>query len=212
MAFADGVMETATSAASLRRGWRALIRVRAGLRGGICADIIMFMSHDSPKLAMSTGPNDVVFHARITPHRSLGARGLFILFSTLVALTAFISVPFYLVGALPVVGFLGLDVLLLWVAFSVSNARTRACEELVVTYAELMVRRVSWKGHAREWHFNPLWVKIRTEEHAEFGMQRLTLVEGQRGVELAQVLGAEEKADFAGALRSALSEAKRGAR
>jgi uncharacterized membrane protein len=108
------------------------------------------------------------------------------------------------------VGFLGLDVLLLWVAFSVSNARARACEELVVTYVELFVRRVSWKGQIREWRFNPLWVKLRTVEHAEFGTQRVALIEGQRSIELAQVLGAEEKADFAGALRMALSEAKRG--
>ncbi len=170
------------------------------------------MADDSPKLAMSTGPDTVVFRARITPHRSLSKRGLYILFAAIIGLTSFISLPFYLLGATPVVGFLGLDVLLLWIAFSISNKRARACEELVVTYVELFVRRVSWKGQTRIWRFNPLWVKLRTFEHAEFGTQRVALIEGHRSVELAQVLGAEEKADFALALRSALSEARQGPR
>jgi uncharacterized membrane protein len=170
------------------------------------------MTNDSPNPEVASQPDGLVFRARLKPHRSLGPTGLFILFVGLVGLTTAISIPFYLMGAMPVVGFLGLDILLLWLAFRINNQRARAFEELVLTNIELLVRRVSWRGRESEWRFNPLWVKIATDEHAEFGMQRLSLVEGKRQVELASFLGAEEKADFADALKAALAEARRGPR
>jgi uncharacterized membrane protein len=154
----------------------------------------------------------VVFRARLTPHRSLERKGLFILFACIIAVTTFISIPFFILGATPIVGFLGLDVVLLWIAFRVSNARARAYEELVLTHVRLFFRRVTWRGRRSEWSFNPLWVKVASDVHEEFGMQRLALVEGRQQVELAAFLGPEEKADFAGALKGALAEARRGPR
>jgi uncharacterized membrane protein len=172
------------------------------------------MTADSPKMTMSqvSGADDVVFHARLSPHRSLGRKGTAILFTCIIAATTIICIPFYLLGALPIVGFFGLDVVLLWLAFRVSNQRARAYEELVLTHVELMFRRMTWRGRISEWRFNPLWVKITADEHHEFGTQRLALVEGQRAVEMGAFLGAEEKADFAGALRSALVVARQGPR
>ncbi|MGL5138473.1 MAG: DUF2244 domain-containing protein [Beijerinckiaceae bacterium] len=159
---------------------------------------------------MSTDPDGIVFRARITPNRSLDRRGQIILFACVILVTTALCIPFYLLGALPVVGFFGLDVALLWIAFRVSNQRARAYEELVLTRIELLFRRVTWRGRRSEWRFNPLWVRLSSEDHAEFGMQRLALVEGRRSVEMATFLGAEEKADFALALKQALAAARRG--
>ncbi len=170
------------------------------------------MTGNSPNLAMSTASDEIVFRARLSPHRSLGRTGQIILFTCIIGATCVLSIPFYLVGALPVVGFFGLDVLLLWIAFRVSNNRARAYEELVLSHVELLFRRMTWQGRLREWRFNPLWVKLAREDHEEFGTQWIALQEGQRRVEMAAFLGAEEKADFAGALSQALVVARRGAR
>ncbi len=170
------------------------------------------MTADSPNPAKLENGDSVVFHARLTPHRSLGRRGQAILFAFVIGVSTLISIPFYLLGALPIVGFIGLDVVLLWIAFRVSNKRARAYEELVLTHIELMVRRISWRGARSEWRFNPLWVRLRSDEHEEFGMQRIALVEGRRQVELGAFLGAEEKADFAKALGAALATARQGPR
>jgi uncharacterized membrane protein len=155
-------------------------------------------------------PQDVVFHARLKPYRSLGRRGTLILFACVSAAILALSMPFYLLGAWPVAGFLGLDLLALWLAFRISNARARAYEELVLTHLELIVSRVTHLGRRSEWRFNPVWVRVRRDEHPEFGTQRVVLVEGKRAVEMAAFLGAEEKADFAGALTAAIAEARRG--
>jgi uncharacterized membrane protein len=174
------------------------------------------MQGDSPKHAMSTGDeagaDAVVFRARLSPHRSLGRRGHLILFAFVISVTFIISIPFYMLGALPVVGFFGLDVVLLWIAFRVSNQRARAYEELVLTHVELLFRRCTWRGKLSQYSFNPLWVRLASDEHAEFGMQRIALVEGRRSVEMGAFLGAEEKASFAEALRQALAIARRGPR
>jgi uncharacterized membrane protein len=172
------------------------------------------MTGDSPKLAISTddrrsGADSVVFQVKLTPNRSLGRKGHIVLFSFIIGVSLLISIQFYLLGALPVVGFFGLDVVLLWIAFRVSSNRAKAYEELVLTHIELLVRRVTWRGRLSQWSFNPLWVKLSREEHAEFGTQRIALVEGRRIVELGAFLGAEEKADFADALKSALMTASR---
>jgi uncharacterized membrane protein len=167
------------------------------------------MTSDSPKDAAAEA---VVFKARLSPHRSLGRKGYLILFSFIFGVSLIVSIPFYILGALPIVGFFGLDALLLWIAFRVSNNRAKAYEEIIVTHIELLFRRVTWRGRLFEWRFNPLWVTLRREDHAEFGTQRLALVEGRRSVELGAFLGADEKADFAGALKAALAEARRGPR
>jgi uncharacterized membrane protein len=169
------------------------------------------MASDSPK-HLESAAEAVVFKARLTPHRSLDRRGHMILFGFVFGVTAIISIPFYILGALPIVGFFGLDALLLWLAFRLSNARARAYEEVIVTHIELLFRRMTWRGRLSEWRFNPLWVKLAREDHAEFGTQRIALVEGGRSVEMGAFLGPGEKADFAGALKAALVEARRGPR
>jgi uncharacterized membrane protein len=113
-------------------------------------------------------------------------------------------------GAWPVAGFIGLDVLVIYWAFRVNFRRAEATEEITVTPLELRVRRVSHRGHVAEWVLNPLWVQLDQKIHAEFGIERLYLVSRGRRVSIGSFLGAEEKASFAKALMAALQTAKRG--
>ncbi len=67
-----------------------------------------------------------VFDATITPHRSLGQNG-FRIVMTLVCLSSVISsIPFVVLGAWPVAGFFGIDVLALFIAFQVNFRHARA--------------------------------------------------------------------------------------
>lgn len=155
------------------------------------------------------GTETPVFAARLHPNRSLGQRAMIAVLAGTALAGVLVSIPFYLLGAWPVLGFFGLDVLALYVAFRVCNARARDYEELLLTQVELLFRRVSHKGWSREWRFNPFWVRVLREEHEEFGTQRLALVEGRRSVIVGRFLGAEEKAEVAGALQEALGQARR---
>jgi uncharacterized membrane protein len=113
-------------------------------------------------------------------------------------------------GAWPVLGFFGLDVLAIYWAFRINFRRARASEEITVTPSELRVRRVSHRGHVVEWVLNPLWVRLDQKGDAEFGIERLYLVSRGRRVSIGSFLGPDEKASFAKALLGALQAAKRG--
>src|SRR6201996_3355543 len=151
-----------------------------------------------------------LFSALLTPHRSLNRTG-FIVLMTFISVVSFIAgFAFWLMGAWPIFGFFGLDVLVIYWAFRVNFRRAQATEEISVTPSELRGRRVSHRGQVVEFVLNPLWVRLDQETHAEFGVEKLYLVSRGRHVAIASFLGPEEKASFAKALTDALDAARRG--
>ena len=164
--------------------------------------------NNSDSAAASADPT--IFSAVITPHRSLSPRGFLILMLCLGAVSFVSGVVFVSMGAWPVCGFFGLDVLLVYVAFRANFRAARAYEEVTITASELTVRKVSQRGGVREWTLNPLWVRLERIVHEEFGIERLFLVSQGRRLSIAGCLGAHEKKSLAKALSAALGEAKRG--
>jgi uncharacterized membrane protein len=151
-----------------------------------------------------------LFSALLTPHRSLNRTG-FLLVMTFLSVVSFAAgIAFLLMGAWPVFGFFGLDVLAVYWAFKVNFRRAQAREEISMTPSELRVRRVSHRGHVAEWVLNPLWVRLDQEVHQEYGVERLYLVSRGRHLAIGSFLGPDEKASFANALNAALAAARRG--
>src|SRR6266478_3881860 len=151
-----------------------------------------------------------LFSALLTPHRSLNRTGFLVLMVFLSVVSFAAGLAFLLMGAWPVLGFFGLDVLAIYWAFRINFRRAKASEEILVTPSELRLRRVSHRGHVVEFVFNPLWVRLDRKTHAEFGIEKLYLVSKGRRVGVAGFLGADEKASFANALVGALQAARRG--
>ncbi len=151
-----------------------------------------------------------LFSALLTPHRSLSHTGFLVLMAFLSIVSFAAGFAFLLMGAWPVLGFFGLDVLVVYWAFRINFRHAKATEEISVTPSELRVRRVSHRGHVVEWVLNPLWVRLDQKTHAEFGIEKLYLVSRGRRISVARFLGADEKASFAKALSAALQAARRG--
>ena len=110
-----------------------------------------------------------LFSAIITPHRSLSGTGFLVVMALVGGLSFIGGMFFFLLGAWPVVGFLGLDVALVYWAFRANYRAAAAFEEVTVTASELRVRRVSHRGEVAEWTLNPVWTKLDREKHEEFG-------------------------------------------
>jgi uncharacterized membrane protein len=151
-----------------------------------------------------------LFSAILTPHRSLNGMGFLAVMVAIGGLSFASGIVFLVLGAWPVVGFLGLDVALVYWAFRVNYRAANAYEEVVVTASELKLRKVSHHGKVAEWSFNPLWVKLDREVDEEYGTARLFLVSRGRKLPLAGFLTPGEKESFAAALGAAIGEAKRG--
>ena len=154
----------------------------------------------------------ILFSTRLRPHRSLTPRQFRFLLLGVAAVSTVSTLPFVIMGAWPVAGFMGLDVLAVYVAFRASFRSARAYEDVEVTFLQLTLAKVSARGSRAEWRFNPSWVRLERQDHVEFGTQRLDLVARANRVEVAGFLGPDAKERFADDLGRALAEARRGYR
>ena len=166
-------------------------------------------------IAQTRADNDLnseptLFSAIITPHRSLSAKGFLVVMGLIGGISFIGGIVFFMLGAWPVIGFLGLDVLLVYWAFRANYRAAAAFEEVTVTCSELRLRKVSHRGEVAEWTFNPLWTQLDRENHEEYGLLRLFLVSRGRRLAVAGFLAPSERESFAKALATALGEAKRG--
>jgi uncharacterized membrane protein len=168
------------------------------------------MTSRNGSTAESHASEPTLFSAVVTPHRSLSHAGFLIVMAAVGGISFVAGTAFLLLGAWPVFGFFGLDVLLVYWAFRANYRAAAAFEEVIVTACELRIRQVSHRGKASEWSFNPLWVRLECEGNEEFGLERLFLVSRGRRLPIASLLGPKEKESFAAALGAAIGEAKRG--
>ncbi len=150
---------------------------------------------------------DRLFTATLSPYRSLSRRG----FNTLMALLGILSfgfgIAFTRMGAWPVFGFFGLDVVLLYLAFRRNYMDARAIEQIDLSPAVLLVRRVSALGRETEYSFNPYWTRLIVDRRSN-GIAALSLVSSGKRLSIGNFLGPNERSAFANALQSALSAAR----
>lgn len=163
-----------------------------------------------PERATFPDPQRPVFAATITPHRSMNPSGARLVLMLCCLAVVGASIPFIVLGAWPVAGFLGLDIIALAIAFRASFRSARSVEEVILTPIDLLLRRISHRGEREERRFNPLWTKLDREHDEDFGLQKLALVSRGERVVIAHELSPPERESFADALGEALAKVKRG--
>ena len=145
----------------------------------------------------------------LTPHRSLSPRAIRLFLLVFFIVSAAFSLPFLLLGAWPVAGFIGLDVLILAIAFFANHRAARSTETIYVSAIEMRIAKTSAKGDRSEWKFHPWWTRLTQEFDDDFGLLRLAWVSRGTVVEVAACLGPVEKQAFAGLLSKAMADARR---
>jgi uncharacterized membrane protein len=157
----------------------------------------------SPMAAATESP--VFLDAVLAPHRSLPLHGFNILM-LIAGLVSFVyGMVFVILGAWPVFGFLGLDALLIWLAFRASYRSARQTERIRLLEDRLTVERVDVRGARRNWLFQPYWLRVDFEEEDE-ATNRLSIRSHGRSLALATFLGPAQRRDFAHRLQSALGD------
>lgn len=156
----------------------------------------------------TTSGDEPFFKALLTPHRSLGRTGFLILMMTLLAAWVVTGVIFLSLGAWPVFGFFGLDVLLLYLAFRANYRAARVREEVSVSRTTLDIRKYAPSGRHVAHHFNPIWARFAVARHNMIGITEMA-VEGQgRRVAIGNFLNPDDRESFASAFAGALARAK----
>jgi uncharacterized membrane protein len=151
------------------------------------------------------------FRAVLTPHRSLGPTGFIVLMAALAGISFATGIAFLLIGAWPVLGFFGLDVALVYVAFKLNYRSGRLYETVELTPAKLTWTRVHPSGRREQFDCNPYWARVNLREWPD-GRTDLRLIAQGKELVFGRFLTDDERRQFASALRGALVDARGGAR
>ncbi|MPZ12657.1 MAG: DUF2244 domain-containing protein [Kiloniellaceae bacterium] len=152
-----------------------------------------------------------IFDAELRPHRSLSPRGFLLLMLAVCGISFAGGLAFYLAGAWPVIGFLGADLLLIYLAFKINYRSGRLVERLYLTRDRLTVRRVWPGGRSRAWEFQPYWLQVVFDEEAA-AQERfdcpLILRSHGKSLMVGSFLTRQERGEVASALRAALARVR----
>ena len=149
----------------------------------------------------------------IWPHRSLSPRGFAIVMGVLAGLLFFIGLGFFLAGAWPVIGFLGLELLVVWGAFKLNYRAARHRETIQTTTEELMVESQTPGGERAEKSFPIGWLRVSLSPPESPVMQsrdQQKIIVSSHGeqAEIGKYLHPAEKAGLSRELRAMIDRAR----
>jgi uncharacterized membrane protein len=156
----------------------------------------------------TNAPDEPFFHALLTPHRSLGRTGFLVIMCALTMGWLVTGIVFLLEGAWPVLGFFGLDVVALYIAFRLNYRAARIHEEVALSRTSLDIRKVAASGRAEEHRFNPFWTRFSISRHQEIGITSMTVEARGESVAIGGFLNPDDRESFATAFSRALATAK----
>ncbi len=142
----------------------------------------------------------------LTPHRSLSRRGFIAVMSLIAGLNFVAGIVFFAIGAWPVVGFCGLDVLLMWWAFHANFADAKRAERIEVTATDLILDSHVKGQELPQQRFNRRWVRVELQEDEERELVGGLYLRSQGlRTEIGRFLAPHERKELARELRAALS-------
>ena len=96
----------------------------------------------------------------VLPYRSLSKKGFKILMFLVSFIFFSVGIFFWYIGAWPVFGFIGLDVLLLYYAFKINYKSGEIFETVKVLKENLLITRNFPSGKKQTWSLQSYWTKV----------------------------------------------------
>jgi uncharacterized membrane protein len=152
--------------------------------------------HDHPAEA-------ILFRAEVRPHRSLSARGMRRVIAFICSVSFGVTLLFWSLGAWPIAGFNGAEILLAVLLLRLHGASRRQKEDVQLSAKGLRVVRTDSRGRVSEQNLPNIWLAVDLAERPGRVPALLVSARGRR-IEIAAQLGESEKRDLAQALEAAL--------
>ena len=156
-------------------------------------------------LGESPAEKTYLFDAILQPNTSLEPKGFMLLMVAIASVSFVVGMVFMVAGAWPVVGFLGLDVALIYLAFKANYRWARMYETVRLTSDSLLVERISPSGKVQRWSFQPYWLKVQIDTPVKHDSQLVLSSHGKR-LKIGAFLTADERLELAHALQDALAK------
>lgn len=142
---------------------------------------------------------------KLYPQRSFKPEHFSKLLLLLIVICTLASIRFVIVGAWPVVLFLGADILALWFAFFLSYRRGRIFETVQLSSTDLIISKCDSAGRITATRFEPYWANVSLKT---VGADRniLTISHHEKSVELGDFMMPHERKQVADQIKDALQE------
>ena len=149
----------------------------------------------------------------IWPHRSLSPKGFGIVMGVLAGFLFLIGLGFFLAGAWPVVGFLGLELLVVWGAFKLNYRAARHRETIHTTTEEMMVESQNPAGKQAQKSFPIGWLRVSLSPSespmiSSRDQQKIILSSHGEQAEIGKYLHPAEKAGLSRELGAMIDRAR----
>ena len=149
-----------------------------------------------------------LFAATLTPHKSLTPTGKRVVIGLVAALALVPGIVFYVAGAWPVVGFMGLDVLAIWAALTISMRGGKSSEVVTLWVTALELKRLDGKGGEELLTFAPANVRFLVDRDYNERVTALWFKAEDKKVPVGAFLSTDEKLSFAKVFGTALRKAR----
>lgn len=159
-------------------------------------------------LGESPAEKTYLFDAILQPNTSLDPKGFMLLMVAISSVCFVAGMIFMVAGAWPVMGFFGLDVALIYLAFKANYRWARMYETVRLTSDSLLVERISPSGKVQRWRFQPYWLKVQIDRPVKHDSQLVLSSHGKR-LKIGAFLTPDERLELAHALEDALAKLRR---
>lgn len=150
----------------------------------------------------------IYLDAVLEPPRSLSPRGFNRVMLVLGVMSFLSGILFLSLGAWPIMGFMGLEILLLWFVFRFSFKAQRARTYVRVTAEIVDVRKVDGWGRERRARLASHFARVEFDRSAE-GPYALRVASSAKAYVVGEFLTPRERETFARRLTQAISDARR---
>ena len=143
----------------------------------------------------------------VLPYRSLTKKGFRNLMFIVSLIFFLVGVFFWHIGAWPVFGFLGLDVLLLYYAFKINYKSGEIFETIKIIHEKFSITRSFPSGKKQVWNLETYWTKVEILNPAQ-NQHNLIVKSKDKVVLLGSFLNLNDKKKLLSKIESALKLSK----
>jgi uncharacterized membrane protein len=162
------------------------------------------------------GDSSIAASARIDlwPHRSLSPKGFKIVMGVLAGLMLTMGIGFFLIGAWPVIGFMGAEIGVLYLVFKLNYRSAKKREHLLATKETFRIERVSETGTTTVDELPAPWLQAKLEPSAnpdddQNHQQKLIVSSHGQSAEIGNFLHAAEKRELLPAVTAMIKNTQR---
>jgi len=151
--------------------------------------------------SQSTETDEVIIIS-LWPYRSLSIQGFRIVIGAIALALSIVGIGFMMMGAWPVLGFLGLEIAIVWFAFKLNYRAGRLIETIFISKSGVTIERTDWRGRPARQQIDSPWVIAKLVPQTARRRRLMLTVHGDH-IEIGAFLPPVEKPPLAQALNDA---------